>query len=311
MRIASIDIGTNTILLLIADVDSRGIQKIILDQQGIARMGKGVDSARVISQETFRRVESFVSDYKKTCDRFSVEKIVATGTSALRDAKNSIDFCRYIFEKTGIAIEIISGDDEAQWTYRGGISEFLDRSEMFSVIDIGGGSTEIIRGNKKYILNKTSTDIGSVRITERILKNSPPTNASITEARQYIHSQIPKMIQAISSTFPVAVAGTATTLAALQQKLPVYDPGKVSGFQLTYQMIHSIFLDLRDRSIEQIKKIPQISEGRADIILAGIMILMGCMEVGSIERVIVSDRGLRYGILYREIEKYFTDTLHQ
>ncbi|MEW5799476.1 MAG: Ppx/GppA phosphatase family protein [Bacteroidota bacterium] len=306
MRIASIDIGTNTILLLIADVSKEGIARVLHDEQVIARLGKGVDSDRMINQETFSRAESFLKVYKERCESFAVEKIAAVGTSALRDAKNSDEFCTFIKNSTGISIEVISGEEEALWTYRGGISEFLGRADRFSVIDIGGGSTEITVGNASNVISKTSMNIGSVRISERILKESPPDDSALVEAHEFVHSQIPRdLAKQLASTFAVGVAGTLTTLAALHQNLPHYDPAKVSGYSLSYESVCAMFALLRDKDLEQIKKFPQISEGRADIILAGIMILIGCMESAQLKSITVSDRGLRYGIIFREIERHF------
>lgn len=304
MRIASIDIGTNTILLLIADVTPDGIQRVIHDEQVIARLGKGVDAARMISPDTFRRVAAFLAEYKKRSSEFRVDVIVATGTSALRDAVNSGEFCQFILEHTGISIEIISGEEEARWTYLGGISEFAHRGNSFSVIDIGGGSTEIIVGDARAIAQKTSLNIGSVRITERFLKTSPPGIRSIDEAQNFIKAHMPQeLLLSIPSTMAIGVAGTATTLAAIQQRLPAYEPSKISGFQLTPSMVRSILKFLRGKNIEEIKSIAQISEGRADIIVAGIIILLEYMDAAKIQTLTVSDRGLRYGIVLREIEK--------
>lgn len=304
MRIASIDLGTNTILLLIADLKPDGTLSVIHDEQVIARLGKGVDSERMINRESFVRVAGFLKAYKATCDRFGVERICAVGTSAVRDAKNRDEFIAALESESGIRIEILSGDDEARWTYLGGISEFSGRAERYSVVDIGGGSTEIITGDEKNILSKVSIDIGSVRITERILKDSPPETGALMEAHEFIASQIPSdAVREIGSTFAVGVAGTATTLAALDQQLPHYQPEKVSGYVLTADAVGAMFGLLKDKSFSQITAFPQISAGRADIILAGIMILMGYMEAGKLRQITVSDRGLRYGILYREIER--------
>jgi len=300
MTIASIDIGTNTILLLIAEVQDGVITRSLHDQQVIARLGKGVDAERMINRETFLRAEGFLRQYKETCDSFGVERIYAVGTSALRDARNRDEFTEYIKMQTGIAVEILSGEEEALWTYRGGISEFSGRAEQYSVVDIGGGSTEIIIGDTNKIIATTSIDLGSVRITERILKDSPPQIPSLIEAHELIASHMPAMTKHIASTFAIGVAGTLTTLAALHQHLPYYIPERVSGFSLRYDDICAIFGMLKDKSLSQIQAFPQISPGRADIILAGIMILMGYMESSELEQITVSDRGLRYGIVLRE-----------
>lgn len=300
VTIASIDIGTNTILLLIAEVENGKITRILHDQQVIARLGKGVDADRFINQETFVRAEGFLREYKATCDAMGVDRICAVGTSALRDARNREEFVTHIRSRVGITIEILSGDEEAQWTFRGGISEFTGRAERYSVIDIGGGSTEIIVGTERGISSKTSMDLGSVRITERILKDSPPEITSMIEAHTVIASHMPPITNEVSSTYAVGVAGTLTTLASLHQQLPHYDPQKVSGYSLGYNDVCAMFGLLKDKSVSQIAAFPQITPGRADIILAGIMILMGYMEVGRLERITVSDRGLRFGILLRE-----------
>jgi exopolyphosphatase/guanosine-5'-triphosphate,3'-diphosphate pyrophosphatase len=303
MIIASIDIGTNTILLLIAEVQNGAIVRILHDQQVIARLGKGVDAERIINQDTFIRAEGFLRQYKETCDSFRVDTICAVGTSALRDARNREEFITYINERIGMPIEILSGDDEALWTYRGGISEFAGRAETYSVVDIGGGSTEIIIGDWAGITSKISIDLGSVRITERILKDSPPEIPSLIEAHEFIASQMPEITKHISSTYAVGVAGTLTTLAALHQQLPNYIPERVSGYSLRYDAVCAMFGMLKDKSISQIAAIRPISPGRADIILAGIMILMGYMEAGHLQQITVSDRGLRYGIVLREAGK--------
>lgn len=304
MRIASIDLGTNTILLLIADLRQDGTLRVIHDEQVIARLGKGVDSERRIDAATFDRVSGFLRTYKETCVQFNVERICAVGTSAVRDAKNREEFITAMEERSGIRIEVLSGDDEAQWTYRGGISEFAGRSDRYSVIDIGGGSTEVIVGNAESIISKVSIDIGSVRLTERILKDSPPEIPALIEAHEFIASQFQtETVRGVESSFAVGVAGTVTTLAALRQKLPVYDPKKISGYTLTSDDVRAAFGLLKEKSALQIAAIPQISAGRADIILAGIMILMGFMERASLKQITVSDRGLRYGILYRELER--------
>jgi len=304
MRIASLDIGTNTILLLIADVSTNGIERVVHDEQVIARIGQGVDANRIISRETFLRAESFLEEYKKKCDSLNVDTIIAVGTSALRDAKNTEEFCAYIHEHVGISIEVISGNEEAEWTYRGGISEFLHRANRFSVLDIGGGSTEIIIGNNTTIESKISIDIGSVRLTERILKGSPPEETALIEAHEFIKAQIPKNIATkLSPTFVIGVAGTLTTLASLHQRLPQYDSAKVSGYTLQYHDVCALFALLKDKSLDQIRRFPQITKGREDIILAGTMILMGCMEAAQLQSITVSDRGLRYGMIFRELER--------
>lgn len=302
MRIAAIDIGTNTILLLVADVAPDGSLTIVHDEQVIARMGKGVDAERRILPETMDRVAGFLSVYKTTCDRLQVDRITAAGTSALRDAQNKEAFIAAMKERTGIAIEVLSGEDEALWTYRGGISEFLPHDGLFSVVDIGGGSTEVIIGDASSVHQKVSMDIGSVRLTERFLKNSPPEPDELMATYDHILSTLKQKIPpGIKGTRAIGVAGTVTTIAAMTLGLKVYDRTKVSGHRFDAADTGRQFAWLKDRTASQIVS-PLIPAGRADILLAGTMVLMGYLEVTGLAGLTASDRGLRYGLVYRSRE---------
>ncbi len=303
MRIATIDIGTNTLLLLIVEADSGTITEILHDEQVIARLGKGVDAERKIAKETIIRVCGFLNQYRRTCDQFHVDMIRAVGTSAVRDASNSIEFIETVERETGIRIEILTGEEEARWSYLGGISDFRKHSDLFSLLDIGGGSTEIIVGNSEKVHESVSIDIGAVRITERILKGSPPDTSSLIEAREFIAAQLKTIaLKQIKESYPVGVAGTLTTLASLHQQLPSFQRDKINGYALHYNDVCSMFRSVKDKTITQIQSIPQIDHGRSDIIVAGMMILIGYMEQFSLEQIVVSTRGLRYGIVFREFE---------
>ncbi len=183
MRITSIDIGTNTILMLIADIGADGSFAVIREEQVIARLGKGVDARRRITPETTERVVHFLGGFWETARSFHPDRIVACGTSALRDAANGVDFVQLVREEIGLEITILSGAEEAELTYLGAVSEFMkpDSKEPFAVLDIGGGSTELTIGNGYSVRSKTSLDLGSVRLTERILQDvstNPSRNRS-------------------------------------------------------------------------------------------------------------------------------------
>lgn len=302
MIISSIDIGTNTILLLVAEAKHGKIVKVIHDQQVIARLGEGVDRNRVISNAAFLRASGFLSSYRQTALQLHSDKIVAVGTSALRDAINGKEICAGIAASTGINIEILSGDDEAQWTFFGALTGNEAPGERFTVIDIGGGSTEIISGTSSTIDEKVSLDIGCVRITERMLSPLPPSEHRLAAARKFVADAIVASLPfGVGSSRAIGVAGTVTTLAAINLKLKEYDPSKVHGHVLHKEDIHSAVQFLAMKSIEEIRKIPQVSPGRADVLLAGSIILLEFMEAGNLEEITVSDRGLRYGIVLREI----------
>jgi exopolyphosphatase / guanosine-5'-triphosphate,3'-diphosphate pyrophosphatase len=304
MRISSIDIGTNTILLLIVNTDDNSILSVLHDEQQIPRLGKGVDERRLISKETFSRILPFFQHYVHVSKEYAVDRILAAGTSALRDAVNREDFCSFIFENTGIRIEILSGDEEAEWTYRGGISGFSAKASQFTVLDIGGGSTEIITGTHHTILSKKSLDIGCVRISERFLHSDPPSQKQISEARLFLKQAFATIQnEHLDTTFPIGVAGTLTTLGAIQLQLQSYDPIKITGYSLKKEEVSEIVQRLQMMTIEQIRAIPQISPGRLDIILAGSLILEEFLFATGISSITVSDRGLRYGLVLRELER--------
>ncbi len=305
MRKSAIDIGTNTILMLIADIDPTGELRMIRDEHVIARLGKGVDSNRMILPETFDRVLGYLTEYKRIHEEFRSEQIVACGTSALRDAANGREFIEYIRKHLGFDIEILSGDEEADLTYLGGISEFVGAGtgQDFAVVDIGGGSTEFTSGRDASVASRLSLDIGSVRLTERFLKTSPPDPTGLRDAQEYTREHLRGLHRLPPHTRCIGVAGTLTTLAAIDLQLGAYDRKRVSGHILTVEAIRRIFDRLKRKRLDEIKAIPQILPLRADIILAGILILLEIMKKTGTERITASDRGLRYGILMRERRK--------
>ncbi|PLX23205.1 MAG: hypothetical protein C0600_15590 [Ignavibacteria bacterium] len=303
MRIASIDIGTNTMLMLIADVNEDGSLTVLSDQQVVARVGKGVNRTGAIDWSAFTRSEQYLSEYLAESRNQNVDIIRCTGTSALRDAKNREDYLEYMQQKLGLEIEILSGEDEALWTYGGAISGFPNRNGSFAVLDIGGGSTEMTVGKGFHIDTRMSVDIGCVRLTERFLPHSPPRPAELDELISHLEREIDAypVFDPATTTF-VGVAGTVTTLAALEMGLEEYDGKTISGFRLTREMITRRFDEFAALSSKDIETVLRVDPGRADIILVGIAILKVLTEKRDLPELIVSERGLRYGIAVREWE---------
>jgi exopolyphosphatase/guanosine-5'-triphosphate,3'-diphosphate pyrophosphatase len=305
MRIASIDIGTNTILLLIADVAEDGTMTVLRDEQIIARLGKGVDAHRRITAETFTRVLGFLQRLKATAEANGATRVVAAGTSSLRDATNGAEFVRNVKSKIGLEIGVLSGQEEAELTYRGVVSEFLrtpGAQRSYAVLDIGGGSTELTIGEEGAVLRKASLNVGALRLTERILKTSPPSALALSQAVHDVRSWIATLPRLLPSTRLIGVAGTVTTLAAIDLSLPVYDPKRVSGHFLRVESIEQVYENIRAVTVgEMIRKFPQIQLGRADIILAGVLVLLEALKRFGVRGITTSDRGLRYGLVLREI----------
>jgi exopolyphosphatase / guanosine-5'-triphosphate,3'-diphosphate pyrophosphatase len=299
MRLASIDIGTNTILMLIADVAIDGTLSVVRDEHFIARLGKGVDEHGLIQKETFQRVRRILSKLKSIADSNKVQHLIACGTSALRDAINRQEFIDFIREHLSIDIKILSGKEEAELTYFGAVSEYLKDSPSgeFAVLDIGGGSTELVAGSGSYTSSAVSIDIGSVRLTERILKISPPDNVDLENAVKFVQDHLRHISPLPSTTMLIGVAGTLTTLAALDLQLKTFDKTLINRYVLTTGTIERIFQELRHLTLDQIRGYPQIHPYRADILLAGILILRETLHKLNVSKIMVSDRGLRYGIL--------------
>jgi exopolyphosphatase / guanosine-5'-triphosphate,3'-diphosphate pyrophosphatase len=299
MRLASIDIGTNTILMLVADVGRNDALTVVRDEHIIARLGKGVDEYGHIQKETFQRVQEILSRLKDIANTDEVHYIAAYGTSAFRDAANRQEFIDFIKERLSLDIKILSGQEEAEMTYQGAVSEYLSDSPSgeYAVLDIGGGSTELVTGTGSNVSSAVSIDIGCVRLTERILKSSPPTNIDLENATLFIQDQLRHILPLSSKTKLIGVAGTVTTLAALDLHLKAFNRALINRHALTKETVERIFQELRPLTLDQIRSYPQIHPSRADILLAGILILREALQKTDISQIIVSDRGLRYGTL--------------
>ena len=303
MRITAIDIGTNTILMVIADLREDGRIHTLRDEIAFPRLGKGVDNTGIISPDTIERVLSVMRGYKRISDSMASDRIIACGTSALRDARNRDDLIRRISEEVAIETKVLTGDEEAIWTFAGAITEFDDKNGPFAVIDIGGGSTEITLGSRHGVERKVSLDLGCVRLTERFLSSAPPSQRELDAAGTIVRQSLMELGDADGKKYKlVGVAGTATTLAALDQQLQEFDGRAVSGYALSLERIESIFERLRCQTIEEIRSSPVVPEGRADVLLAGVLILKELMFLYHFDQLTVSSRGLRYGLLLREFE---------
>ncbi len=300
MRISAIDIGTNTVLLLVADVQGTALRPVE-HGHSIARLGQGVDEHRNITQEAMDRVGKVLDEYVAISKAHSAEQIVVCGTSALRDARNRDEFLRYVRKQLGLNVKILSGKEEAELTYMGALSEFPGQQQgEFAVIDIGGGSTEVIAGTRSAISASVSLDIGCVRLTERFLKEAPPEPSAMKQCSAMILELSGSLPIMRPSAMLIGVAGTATTLAAIDLNLTHYDPLRVSGHVLSLTAIQRIFDQLSVKSLDELKAVPQIHAGRADIILAGVIILIELIKKMGRDEITISDRGLRYGFALRE-----------
>ncbi len=306
-RIATIDIGTNTALLLIADLDfaSQTVQTIY-NHQEIIRLGKGVDKDRRINAEAIERLMNCLRFYCSLIATHGATLIRAVATSAVRDALNRDEVLQLARLQHGIEIELLSGDAEAELTFQGAIAGWKNLLEPFLVIDIGGGSTELILGDSSGILDKVSLDIGSVRLTERFFNAQPPDSHSFAQARTFLvdtfSQELSRFISGRESV--IGVAGTVVTLAAQAQGLKKFDNDKLHGYALTYSCVTNQLDFFKSHTIDEIIA-AGVESGRADVITAGTMILWTFMRIFGAKAVTVSTQGLRYGVAVRELRHHF------
>ncbi|MFN0156746.1 MAG: Ppx/GppA family phosphatase [Bacteroidota bacterium] len=304
MNIAVIDIGTNTVLLLVASIDSHGHIEPLVYEQRAPRLGKGVDEHKRLHPDSMLQVVGVLEEYQKIIHQHTIDATVVCGTSAVRDATNKEEFIALVKQRVGFDIEVLSGDDEALWTYRGAISGVPD-IQSATVVDIGGGSTEITVGDAASIRQRVSLDIGSVRLTERFFKHDPPTHPELEKAIEIIENELAKAGRfGFEGTTLIGVAGTATALAILDQGLREFDLPSVVNYRLKVDNVYGLLRTLRSMSSEKILELSRVMEGRADIITAGVLILREVMVHFKFKELIVSERGVRYGLALREWERF-------
>jgi exopolyphosphatase/guanosine-5'-triphosphate,3'-diphosphate pyrophosphatase len=304
MKIATVDIGTNTVLMLVADVDNAGRIQVVADEHAIARLGEGVDASRHITPDAEARVDAVLGDYVRKAHAVGAERIVAFGTSAMRDAANAPEIAKRFAQSHGIAVEILEAQDEARWTYFGALSG-LDVADAapICVFDLGGGSAEFGLGTPSELYFANSYSLGCVRMTENFFGKLPPLPNERAALATYVRKAL-KPLHANpfwrSRPIFVGVAGTVTTVAAIDRNLATFDPASVAGHKIPRARVSSICAKLVGSTAAQIANMPQVLPGRADIISAGAAVLHLIVEDFRIDELIVSERGVRYGVALRE-----------
>lgn len=305
MKVASLDLGSNSFLCLLCEADPNGIQKVHKDMVEIVRLGQDINKTQVLHPEALQRAKKCLENFKIEIDKFKPEKILAYATSAARDAKNQEEFFK-IGKDLGIPIQIISGNKEAEVTYKGVFwgKSTLDKSSKNLLIDIGGGSTEIILGQDQRLLDSMSINMGAVRMTEKWITKYPVSPKELNQLREDIVSKIANNLDNIRKMNPnnvYAVAGTPTTLAAAEFK-GVFSVDKIEGFTLTTERLQKWEKDLSGATMDEIIKNLYIPKGRADIIISGVIILEALLNSLGKTKVQVSTQGVRFGI----VADYFT-----
>jgi exopolyphosphatase/guanosine-5'-triphosphate,3'-diphosphate pyrophosphatase len=303
-RFATIDVGTNTVLLLVAE--RRGGTLVpILERAEITRLGRGVDATGRLDPAAIEETVAALAGYARDARRLGAEVVACVATSAARDASNGAAFFAAAQGAAGLTPEIIPGDEEARLVWTSAWRDFGRAGEPLAVLDVGGGSTELSFGEGPSPRGRASLQVGAVRLTERHVRGDPPSGAEL-EALRAAAQEAVRPFAEMEGRVPgrggggrlVGVAGTVTTLAAVLQALPAYDAEKVHGAPLSLAEIDGLTTRLAALTVRARAALPGMEPKRADVILAGGVIVAEAMRATGFETLTVSDRGVRWGLLY-------------
>jgi len=296
-RVAVVDIGTNSTRLLVADVDGRSLTEIQRESV-VTRLGEGVDATGRLGEEPQQRVFAVLGSYAEAIERHGATERVVVMTSAVRDAANGAEFAAAVRDRYGLEGRTLSGDDEARLSFLGATAARDDREPLL-VIDIGGGSTEMIVGSRGEVDFHVSTQVGVVRHSERHLHSDPPTAdelaALAADVRPAVEAAVPAEVRARARS-AVAVAGTATQCASIDLALDPYDPERVEGHRITRERLE----ELRDRlaalPLAERREVTGLDPNRAPTIVAGTVVLLEVLGAFALDAFESSERDILWGV---------------
>ena len=298
-QVAVIDCGTNSIRLLIAEISGSTFKEVIRTME-IVRLGQGVDENKAFHPDAINRTLLAVKSFKEIIDRNNVDKIRFCATSATRDAKNRNLFIDGVRDILNVQVEVIPGEEEAALSFTGATYQLDQGSGPFLVVDIGGGSTEFVYGDKKVISAK-SVNIGCVRMSERHLTNQPPTMDQIASAIVDIDIAITQAAASVpinSAKSLIAVAGTATTVAAAALDLSKYDRDLIHLSKISADKVHKVAQMFQSMNKSEISALPYMHEGRVDVITAGSLVLSRVMAATGAVEFVASESDILDGMAF-------------
>ena len=302
MNLAAIDVGTNTTLLLVVSVGDAGEIAVLAERAEITRLGRGIGGDGRLGAEGIARTLAALRGFADVA-RDHGAPIAAIGTEALRRAPNAADFLGPARAALGTEIEVIDGAREAALTFRAVTASFPElRTGGLTVVDIGGGSTEIVVAADARVEFETSLPLGSVRLTERFIHRDPPDAAEVDALVRAVDASLAPVPFPPGPAPLVGVAGTVTSLAAMAQGLASYDPARVHGYRLARADLGRQIDRLRGATQAERERFAGLDPRRADVILAGALILEGLARAAGAAEVLVSDRGIRWGLIYEILE---------
>ena len=303
-RVAAVDCGTNTIRLLVADVDaSRGTVDSLVRQLRIVRLGQDVDRTGRLADKALERVFAATDEYAATIERHAVEAVRFVATSAVRDAANAEVFVEGVRSRLGVAPEVLSGDEEARLSYEGATRALPAVPGPVAVVDIGGGSTEVVLGDPAGggVRAARSLDVGSVRLTERLMPSDPPPRAEVDAAAAVVDEALDTLpsygVRLGDAATVVGVAGTVTTLAAVLLGLEAYDRERVHHASFPRREVHDVVARLLAMTVAQ-REALGVPPGRSDVIGAGALVLDRVLRRSGASRLTVSEADILDGVAW-------------
>jgi len=306
VRIGAVDIGTNSVRLLVADVDGGERLRTSHRMGEISRLGEGLDSTGLIDDSAASRTLECLERFVHEAEYSGASRIRVAATNALRVARNGADVAARFSERIGYPVEILTGEEEARLVFLAVLSGLTPPHGRTVVVDIGGGSTEVITGNGEEGTQLISLELGCVRLTERFVQSDPPTPAELRAIRDHVLDVFREKLAHFETTGlerAVGVGGTVTAFGALDLGLVKYDPTRIENHLLTSERIASIERQLCEIPLSQRRGLAGVSRGRADIIPAGAVILAEFVNRFPVPGVYVSTRGLRYGLVLNEARR--------
>jgi exopolyphosphatase/guanosine-5'-triphosphate,3'-diphosphate pyrophosphatase len=288
-RVAAVDLGTNSTRLLVADVEDGRLREVVRELT-ITRLGEGVDERRRLLPVPIARVRNCLAGYRRELEKRGATRTLAIATSAVRDAENGEAFLGEIEWSYGFTTRLLDGDEEAALMYRG-VTAGRPPLEDTLIVDIGGGSTELVLGANGGPRASTSLDVGCVRLTERFLHSDPPSEAELDAAARHIRSLLPRY----EAKHAIGVAGTVTTLAALELGLEEYDPERTHGHRISRDAVDRELARLASMPLAERLEVPGLEPGRAPVIVAGILVLREVLDAYGLDEVEASERDILHG----------------
>ena len=301
-NIASIDIGSNTVRLLILESTDDQKLNLLVSKRDITRLGEGIDSQGKLTEHRMQATLKVLSRFRQICLENGDPPLFAVATSAVREASNGQEFVRLAKKETGIDIKIIPWEEEARLTLEGVYWKIPHENRKVITLDIGGGSTEFILSEGKNIKGFCSTSLGVVRLTEKFITQHPVDQKEYHSLQNHLQYELQAVKNKLSAFLPellIGTAGTVTTLAALKENIYPYDPKKIHGSTFSKSETESILDDLKGKSLSQRLLLKPIEQGREDLIIAGTAIVLETMRVFGCKILTVSEYSLREGLILR------------